>query len=60
MFPTPSTLKTRESELLAPYASFSSDSLGRLYPEEEHPMRSAFQRDRDRIIHTTAFRRLEY
>ena len=60
MFPPPSTLKTRASELLAPYASFSSDSLGRLYPEEEHPMRSAFQRDRDRIIHTTAFRRLEY
>lgn len=60
MFPTPFFLDTRELELLAPYASFSAKSLGRLYPEEEHPMRSAFQRDRDRIIHTTAFRRLEY
>ena len=33
---------------------------GRVYPEAEHPYRLAFQRDRDRIIHTTAFRRLEY
>lgn len=60
MFPTPFFLDTRELEVLAPYASFSAKSIGRLYPEEEHPMRSAFQRDRDRIIHTTAFRRLEY
>ena len=60
MLPAPFNLKTRESELLVPYASFSSQSLGRSYLEEEHPMRSAFQRDRDRIIHTTAFRRLEY
>ncbi|MED5579154.1 MAG: deoxyguanosinetriphosphate triphosphohydrolase [Nitrospinota bacterium] len=60
MFSSPFSLDKRELELLAPYASFSAKSLGRLYPEEEHPIRSAFQRDRDRIIHTTAFRRLEY
>jgi deoxyguanosinetriphosphate triphosphohydrolase, putative len=38
----------------------SKDSRGRKYPEEEHPYRSVYQRDRDRIIHSTAFRRLEY
>ncbi len=38
----------------------SRQSRGRLYAEPEHPYRTAFQRDRDRIIHTTAFRRLEY
>jgi dGTPase len=38
----------------------SGDSQGREYPEAEHPYRTAFQRDRDRVIHTTAFRRLEY
>ncbi|MCS7286400.1 MAG: deoxyguanosinetriphosphate triphosphohydrolase [Anaerolineae bacterium] len=45
---------------LAPYAVKSRESRGREYPEKEHPYRTAFQRDRDRIIHTTAFRRLEY
>jgi dGTPase len=50
----------RESESLAPYAVKSSESRGRVYPEEEHPYRSIFQRDHDRIIHSTAFRRLEY
>src|SRR5215469_5405275 len=44
----------------APYASKPAESRGRLYPEPEHPIRSAFQRDRDRIIHSTAFRRLTY
>ena len=38
----------------------SEESLGRQYPEEEHQYRTRFQRDRDRIIHTSAFRRLEY
>jgi dGTPase len=38
----------------------SRDSRGRRHPEPEHAMRMAFQRDRDRIIHSTAFRRLEY
>jgi len=49
-----------EAERLAPYAMKSRESRGRAHPEPEHPYRSAFQRDRDRIIHTTAFRRLEY
>jgi dGTPase len=45
---------------LAPYASKPEESRGRLHPEPEHAMRSAFQRDRDRIIHSTAFRRLTH
>ncbi len=45
---------------LAPYAALPERSRGRLYPEPESPGRSAFQRDRDRIIHSTAFRRLQY
>jgi dGTPase len=48
----------RESRLLAPYAMFSRDSGGRVYPESPHPYRGPFQRDRDRIVHTAAFRRL--
>jgi dGTPase len=53
-------LEAREDEYLASYAMRSSQSRGRTYPEEEHRYRTAYQRDRDRIIHTTAFRRLEY
>jgi dGTPase len=53
-------LEQREQEILAPYAVKSAHSGGREYPEEEHPFRLAFQRDRDRIVHSTAFRRLEY
>jgi dGTPase len=45
---------------LAPYASRPEQSRGRLKPELESPMRSAFQRDRDRILHLTAFRRLKH
>jgi dGTPase len=45
---------------LAPYACHPDKSRGRLYPESESNTRSAFQRDRDRVIHSTAFRRLEY
>ena len=45
---------------LAPYAANPDTSLGRHYKEPESPSRNAFQRDRDRIIHSTAFRRLEY
>lgn len=49
-----------ESKTLAPYAMKAKDSRGRVYKEEEHPYRTCYQRDRDRIIHSTAFRRLEY
>jgi dGTPase len=45
---------------LAAYASRSARSRGRLHPEAESPTRSAFQRDRDRVIHSTAFRRLQF
>ena len=53
-------LEELELRTLAPYAVKSRYTRGREYPEDEHPYRTAFQRDRDRIIHTTAFRRLEY
>ena len=49
-----------EERTYAPYAMRSRESRGRVHPEPEHPFRLAFQRDRDRIIHSTAFRRLEY
>ncbi|OGQ58290.1 MAG: deoxyguanosinetriphosphate triphosphohydrolase [Deltaproteobacteria bacterium RIFCSPLOWO2_02_FULL_50_16] len=49
-----------ERENLASYAMKSQETQGRIHPEEEHPYRTAFQRDRDRIIHSNAFRRLEY
>lgn len=52
--------EAEESARLAPYACHSRLSLGREYSEEEHPYRTRFQRDRDRIIHSKAFRRLEY
>src|SRR5712671_4214561 len=45
---------------LAPFASKPEESRGRLHPESEHSTRSPFQRDRDRIIHSTAFRRLTH
>src|SRR5665213_92695 len=45
---------------LAPYASMPDQSRGRLHKEPESPSRTPFQRDRDRIIHSTAFRRLQY
>jgi dGTPase len=53
-------LEDIEDRALAPYAIRSEDSRGRQYPEDEPGYRTAFQRDRDRILHTTAFRRLEY
>jgi len=54
------TLQKREEEWLAPYGMPSGASRGRAHPEPEHPFRTPFQRDRDRIIHSTAFRRMEY
>lgn len=48
----------REAQLLAPYAMFSRDSVGRRRPEAPHPYRGPFQRDRDRILHSSAYRRL--
>lgn len=53
-------LEKIEEETLASYAQCSGKSRGRQYPEPEHPYRTAFQRDRDRIIHSSAFRRLQY
>lgn len=53
-------LEMREDRILASYACRSSRSVGRHYAEPEHTMRCAFQRDRDRIIHSRCFRRLEY
>lgn len=53
-------MEEREAANLAPYAARSKDSKGRLRPEEECPIRLAFQRDRDRIIHSKSFRRLKH
>ncbi len=53
-------LWAREAAVLAPYAMRSRDSRGRRHAEGDAPFRTCFQRDRDRIIHSTAFRRLEY
>jgi dGTPase len=53
-------LEQREREILAPQASKSGDSKGRVRKETEDAIRPAFQRDRDRIIHTKAFRRLKH
>jgi dGTPase len=50
----------QEDYCLAPYGIRSKNSKGRAYPDEKPLYRTAFQRDRDRILHTTAFRRLEY
>jgi dGTPase len=52
--------ESEERERLAPWAVASAASRGRLAAEPEHPLRTAFQRDRDRIVHARAFRRLEY
>jgi len=48
----------REKMLLAPFAMFSAQSKGRRHAEDEHPYRGPFQRDRDRILHSSAYRRL--
>jgi dGTPase len=53
-------IEAREAASLAPYAALSRDTKGRLRPEEECPIRGAYQRDRDRIIHCKSFRRLKH
>jgi len=52
--------KDLEAARLAPYAVKGADTRGRRHAEAEHPFRTPFQRDRDRVIHCNAFRRLEY
>lgn len=53
-------LEIKEEELLAPYAMKSRYTKGRVHKEPEHEFRMVYQRDKDRIVHSTAFRRLEY
>ncbi len=53
-------MEATEQQTLAPFAQKSGDSRGRKYPETSHSYRTEFQRDRARIIHSRAFRRLEY
>lgn len=53
-------IEAQEEAWLAPYAERSANSRGRRFRAEKHPYRTEFQKDRDRIIHTTAFRRLQY
>jgi len=53
-------LEEREDRLLAPYGMRSGMSRGRRHPEPEDEMRTRYQRDRDRVIHSSSFRRLEY
>ncbi len=60
MIITRAQIEENETNCLAPYGMRSRNSKGRAYPEHEPDYRTAYQRDRDRILHTTAFRRLEY
>src|SRR5262249_142240 len=53
-------LEELERQVLAPYAQLSSNSRGRMYPDTPLEWRTQYQRDRDRVIHSRAFRRLEY
>lgn len=54
------TIKKREENILACYAALSHKSRGRRYKEKEHPYRSPYQRDKDRVTYSSAFRRLQY
>ena len=60
MIRTREHLEAEERERLAPCAARAAESLGRVVFETAHPYRTAFQRDRDRVLHSRAFRRLEY
>lgn len=60
VFLTREEIEVRERAVLAPYAALAGESQGRRFPTKEHELRTAFQRDRDRIVHSSAFRRLEY
>jgi len=53
-------LEGLENAILAPHAQKSSESAGRKHREPRHPYRTEYQRDRERIVHSRAFRRLEY
>ena len=52
--------EARERASLAPWATPSTAALGRRHPEEEDDLRTSFERDRDRVVHSVAFRRLMY
>ena len=60
MICTREKLEILEDQTLAPYGMRSRASRGRAYPDKEPQYRTSFQRDRDRVVHTSAFRRLEY
>ena len=60
MFVTRQQLEEHEAQTLSPYAMLSKNSKGRFHHDHEPDYRTAFQRDRDRIIHAEAFRKLEY
>lgn len=53
-------LEAQEKKILSPFATLSEKTRGRQFPEEECPLRPAFQHDRDRIIHSKSFRRLKH
>ncbi len=57
---TGASLPQTSRSALAPWAAHDANSRGRVYPEPSPEMRGEFQRDRDRIVHSNAFRRLVY
>mgnify|MGYP003663438456 CR=1 FL=1 len=60
LFSGSQSIADREQLLLARFAIYSADTKGRKYPERTQEYRGPFQRDRDRIIHTAAYRRLSH
>ena len=56
----PPDWRAREAMILAPWAMHAADSRGRVHDEQPHAFRSPYQRDRDRILHSAAFRRLAH